>query len=53
MLRFTGDDERTYVGEFSHHKMHGKGTMTYPDGHKVSGEWEKVYNIRFRREILG
>ena len=38
------DDERTYVGGFWHHKMHGKGEMTYPDGHKVTGEWEKVYS---------
>lgn len=34
----------TYHGEAKNHLPHGKGTMTYANGKKISGEWEKGVN---------
>ena len=36
----SADGTTTYTGEFKDGKFNGKGTMTYPDGGKDTGEWK-------------
>jgi hypothetical protein len=33
-------DGSKYVGEVKNGKLHGKGTMTYPDGRIEKGDWK-------------
>lgn len=36
---YTWKDGRTYVGEYSNDKKHGKGLYTWPDGRRYEGYW--------------
>ncbi len=34
-----GDKEVIYVGQLKDNNLHGKGTLTWPDGNEYSGDW--------------